>query len=111
MNTTQVLQQIGGRSLGLGLALSLGAISLPPAQAQDPDPNATEVLQLMSDYLANTKAFSVNADIDFEVVARTGQKLQLSSYAALVMQRPNGLYIQRRGPLADMVSPRPSPAA
>lgn len=55
----------------------------------------------MSDYLADTEAFSVNADVDFEIVARTGQKLQFSSYASMVMQRPTGLFIQRRGPLAD----------
>jgi len=55
----------------------------------------------MSDYLADTEAFSVNADVDFEIVARTGQKLQFSSYASMVVQRPTGLFIQRRGPLAD----------
>jgi hypothetical protein len=55
----------------------------------------------MSDYLAETEAFSVNADIDFEVVARTGQKLQFSSYATVLMQRPRGLFIQRRGSLTD----------
>ncbi|NJL46528.1 MAG: DUF2092 domain-containing protein [Leptolyngbyaceae cyanobacterium SM2_5_2] len=101
MKITHLLQRIGARALVLGLALSMGAIALPAAQAQALDPDATDVLQAMSDYLARTQAFSVNADIDFEVMARTGQKLQLSSYATLVMQRPSGLYLQRRGPLAE----------
>jgi hypothetical protein len=100
MNNTSFLNQVGGVSLALGMALTVGAIA--PAQAQELDPNATEVLQFMSDYLAKTQAFSVNADIDFEVIARSGQKLQFSSYATLVMQRPTGLFIQRRGPLADV---------
>lgn len=99
MNNNSFLNPIGGVSLALGMALTVGAIA--PAQAQELDPMATEVLQFMSDYLAETEAFSVNADVDFEIVARTGQKLQFSSYASLVMQRPTGLFFQRRGPLAD----------
>lgn len=101
MNNQHFLRQVGGVSLALGMVLGGGAIAPLPAQAQELDPNATEVLQFMSDYLAETEAFSVNADIDFEIIARTGQKLQFSSYATMVMQRPTGLFIQRRGPLAD----------
>ena len=101
MNDHQLLNQIGGGCLALGMVVSIGAIALPPAQAQDLDPNATEVLQFMSDYLAGMDSFSVNADVDFEVIARTGQKLQLSSYASVLLDRPNGLYIRRQGPLAD----------
>jgi hypothetical protein len=93
----------GGITLVLTLAIGAGINAFPvaQAQAQDMDPDATEVLQFMSDYLADTEAFSVNADIDFEVVARTGQKLQYSSYATVLMERPNGLYIERQGPVAD----------
>jgi hypothetical protein len=91
----------GGTALVLTLALGAGLNVFPAAQAQELDPNATEVLQFMSDYLAETEAFSVNADIDVEVVARTGQKLQFSSYASVLMERSNGLYIERRGPVAD----------
>jgi hypothetical protein len=101
MNNNAFLNQVGGVSLALGMALSVGAMTPMSAQAQDLDPNATEVLQFMSDYLADTEAFSVNADVDFEIIANTGQKLQFSSYASLLMQRPTGLFIQRRGPLAD----------
>ncbi len=101
MNHTQLLRTIGRASLVLGIALGLGTLSPPGAEAQSLDPKATEVLQAMSDYLEGLPAFSVNADVDFEVVARTGQKLQLSSYASLTMQRPNGFYIQRRGVFAD----------
>jgi hypothetical protein len=101
MNNNHFLKQIGGGTIALGVTLGLGTIAPSPAQAQDLDPDATAVLQFMSDYLAATEAFSVNADVDFEVVARTGQKLQFSSYASLIMQRPSGLYLQRRGAVAD----------
>lgn len=99
MNNNHFLKQIGGGAIALGVTLGLGAIA--PAQAQDLDPSATEVLQFMSDYLAGTEAFSVNADIDVEVIARTGQKLQFSSYASVLLDRSSGLYIRRQGPLAD----------
>lgn len=91
----------GGTTLALSIALGAGINAFPAVYAQELDPDATEVLQFMSDYLVDTDAFSVNADIDFEVVARTGQKLQFSSYASVLMERPNGLYIERMGPVAD----------
>lgn len=102
MNNRHLSSQIGGGCLAFGVTLGIGAIALPPAQAQDLDPNATKVLQFMSDYLAETEALSFNADIDFEVIARTGQKLQFSSYASVLLDRPNGLHVLRQGPLADV---------
>ncbi|MEY3298680.1 MAG: hypothetical protein RLZZ597_1940 [Cyanobacteriota bacterium] len=102
MSNTHRLKPIGSASVALGLALGGGAIILPPAQAQDLDPNATEVLQFMSDYLAETESLSFNADIDFELIATNGQKLQFSSYASVLLNRPNGLHIRRQGPLADV---------
>lgn len=89
------------RWLALGVALSLNLAAQPETQAQDMDPFANEVLREMATYLAETEAFSVNADIDFEVMARTGQKLQFSSYATLLLARPDGLHIERQGPIAD----------
>lgn len=102
MSNMNRLKPMSSTSLALGMALSLGAVILPPAQAQDLDPNATEVLQFMSDYLADLDTFSVNSDIDFEVIATNGQKLQFSSYASVLLNRPNGLHVRRQGPLADV---------
>ena len=51
--------------------------------------------------LAGQKQFSVNADVDFEVIATSGQKLQLSSFATVVMQRPSHVHIDRKGMIAD----------
>jgi len=65
------------------------------------DPDADTILESMSAYLGGTKAFSVNADIDFEIVAPNGQKLQLSSMATVVMQRPAKFHITRKGMIAD----------
>ncbi len=65
------------------------------------DPDADAVLKAMSSYLGRMKAFSADADIGLEVVARNGQKLQLSSSAALVVRRPARFHIERNGMIAE----------
>ena len=65
-------------------------------------PEADAVLKAMSDFLDQAKAFSTNADIDFEVVAQSGQKFQLSSSGTIVMNRPSNFYITKKGMVADM---------
>ena len=66
------------------------------------NPEADKIFKSMSTYLGGTKAFSVNADVDFEIVVRTGQKLQLSSYSSAVVQRPSNLYVERKGMITDV---------
>ena len=82
----------------LGAALAAG----PALGAEGIDPDVDQTLKSMSDFLAANKSFSVKADIDFEVVTRRGQKLQLSSFAALTVERPVGMYIERSGIFADV---------
>jgi hypothetical protein len=69
--------------------------------AQGIDPDADEVLKAMSAYLGETKRFSMNVDIDLEIVTQNGQKLQLSSFATAVIERPTKLYVHRQGMMAD----------
>ncbi len=88
------LATIGVAAMGLSVAIA------PVRSADAIDPQATQILQSMSTYLAATKAFSVNSDIGWEVVTKQGQKLQLNSYATTVVQRPGNFLIQRQGPLA-----------
>ena len=63
---------------------------------EDFDPDADKVLQAMSSYLGGATAFSVNTDIDNEIITQEGQKLQLSSYATIIMERPASSPFQRR---------------
>ncbi|PSB14319.1 hypothetical protein C7B76_16660 [filamentous cyanobacterium CCP2] len=100
MKKTKLVSKIGWHWL-VGITLGMSFIAKPVASADVIDPNADEVLQFMSAYLAETEAFSVNADIDFEVVATDGQKLQLSSFATAIVQRPDKFRIQRQGVVAD----------
>lgn len=103
MNKTSLPLRSGWRWLVVGWVAVMGlSVPISPVNSADAiDPEATKILQSMSAYLAATKAFSVNADIDFEIVTKNGQKLQLSSYATTVVQRPEKFYIQRKGSIAN----------
>jgi hypothetical protein len=74
----------------------------PAMSAQGIDPEADEVLKAMSAYLGETKRFSMNVDIDLEIVTQSAQKLQLSSFATAVIERPTKLYVHRKGMIADI---------
>jgi hypothetical protein len=66
------------------------------------DPEADKILRSMSDYLKGLPTFSVNFDIDNEVIDLVGQKLQISSSGMIVLDRPGNLYIDRQGGFADV---------
>ena len=87
--------------LVLGIALCISLAPGPVMSAEGLDPEADKILKSMSSYLGETKAFSVNTDIDFEVVTKNGQKLQLSSFATAVLKRPTKFHIQRKGMIVD----------
>lgn len=86
---------------GLFLSLILAAKSGMSAETIDIDPDADLILKAMSSYLGQTERFSVNADIDFEVITRNGQKLQFSSYGSVVMERPAKFHITKKGLIVD----------
>jgi hypothetical protein len=87
---------IAGVTLGLGLAgTAAGA-------AGSVDPEAERILRSMSSYLGKLAAFSVQGDVDDEVIDLAGQKLQLSSSANLLVERPGRLHAHRQGPFADV---------
>jgi hypothetical protein len=69
--------------------------------AEGIDPKAEGVLKSMSAYMATVKAFSVNTDIDFEILTKEHQKIQFSSFATAVVERPGRLHIERAGEFAD----------
>jgi hypothetical protein len=88
-----------GLVAGVFMLVSLAVGSARSAQGIDPE--ADKILQAMSSYLGGTKAFSMHADIDFEIVTQNGQKLQLSSFATIVVERPAKFHVHRRGVVAD----------
>ena len=85
---------------GLTLGLCLGAG--PAMSADGIDPDADKILKSMSTYLGGLPAFTVNGDVDSEVIDLLGQKLQFSSSVAIAAKRPGNLYVSRQGAIADM---------
>jgi len=76
-------------------------IAAPARTVDSLAPETDKILRAMSAYLGGLQALSVYADIDIEIVDLEGQKLQLSSYATLALERPARLVIHRRGAFAD----------
>ncbi len=83
-------------------ALALVFAATPATSAGGADPAADAILREMSDYLAGRAAFSADADGDNEVLDRAGQKLQLSSSASVVLERPSRIRMSRQGGIADV---------
>ncbi|MFC1823917.1 DUF2092 domain-containing protein [Thermodesulfobacteriota bacterium] len=88
-------------ALAVGLALGFGLAAGPAMSEDGIGPDADKILRSMSTYLGGLSAFNVNADIDIEIIDLAGQKLQLSSYATIVIERPGKLKARRLGAFAD----------
>ncbi len=101
MKKTRLTIRTGWCRLMLGMVLIISLAADKAIGAEGIGQSADRILQSMSSYLGETKAFSMNADIDFEIVTGNGQKLQLSSYATVVIERPAKFYITRKGMIAD----------
>lgn len=63
------------------------------------DPRADELLRQMGSYLAESQRFSFQADIDFDKVLPTGQKVQFAAIEDVAVQRPNRAYVEYQSDL------------
>lgn len=90
----------------LGVLVMAAAVSLVPVRVAMAQPkiedDAAKVLGEMATYLGALPHFSVDYDIETEVVSLEGQKLQFSSSGGIEIQRPNKLYASRKGAYADV---------
>jgi hypothetical protein len=77
----------------------------PPAVMSPAAPAATEpvdrLLRQMSAYIGSADEFTFHADILFDHVLPSGQKLQFAAAQEVALQRPGRLYIDYRGDLGD----------
>ena len=85
-----------------GVALGVGFAAGPAMSAGGVDPDADEILRSMTNHLGGLRAFSVDVDIDNEVIDLDGQKLHLNSSGAIAAERPNKLYFHRRSGAGDL---------
>lgn len=69
----------------------------PPSISEDAD----RVLKQMSTYIGSADQFTFHADVTFDHVMPSGQKLQFSATEDVALQRPNGLYVEWNGGLGN----------
>ena len=76
----------------------------PPAAATVPAvvaEQADRLLRQMGEYIASAEQFTFHADITFDHVLPSGQKLQYTSSEDVALARPNRLYVEWSGDLGD----------
>jgi hypothetical protein len=78
-------------------APAAGPNAATPAVAEQAD----RLLRRMSAYIGSAQQFTFHADITFDHVLPSGQKLQFSAAEDVVLQRPNQLYVEWTGDLGD----------
>ncbi|HEY1718938.1 MAG TPA: DUF2092 domain-containing protein [Verrucomicrobiae bacterium] len=85
----------------IGYGLLLVAAGCATAQEQtNISPHAEAVLCSACDFLAHTRAFSLNAEIWREHVDEAGQKIQFSRTVTMDVKRPDGLRLEISSPLS-----------
>src|ERR1051326_21490 len=84
-------------AMALVLCLLSGLLpSSTPGAANDRpaiEPRADEWLKRMGDYLADAKAFSVNAEVWQDITTSSGQRVQAGRTLQFQVRRPNNLHV------------------
>jgi hypothetical protein len=100
MNATYFRTATAGLAFAaLALATGISAES----RAQGLDPEATQILRQMTDYLGSLQRFSLHTQNTLEEVFDSGQKIQYDFATSVVIQRPNKAYAERRFDLVSEV--------
>ncbi len=89
------------RVAALGLLMAAVLPQLAFAQPAGIDPQAAKLLRASTDYVGGLKRFSIETRNTFEVVLKSGQKIQFDHGVNVAVQRPNKLRAQRTGDLVD----------
>lgn len=85
----------------LALVLAMGISAAAVAQA-NVDPDADVVVRSMSNYLGSLNTFTVEFDADVDHVTHDAEKLQFSAWGRVSLARPDRVYVERQGGLADV---------
>ena len=86
----------------LALFMAVATI-VPEARAQSPlvNQDATQILERMTDYLGGLKKFSVHTQNTVEDELATGNRVDYSIAADVIVSRPNKLHSKRKGDLIN----------
>jgi hypothetical protein len=110
MNCISLLPRLGALAAGMLLAATAVAQNKPAASNAPPaaatkaaatgvaEP-AERLIKEMSAYIGSAQQFTFHADVIFDHVLPSGQKLQFSSVEEVVLQRPGRLYVEWNGDL------------
>ena len=85
-------------------ALSCAHVAAAQSKSNTPpdtSEQAAQVLKQMSGYIGSAKEFTFLADITFEHVLPSGQRLQFMAKEQVALQRPGHLYVQWTSDLGD----------
>ena len=63
------------------------------------DPQVDKLLKEMGEYLKSAQQYTFQADITFDDVLPSGQKIQFGATEDVALRRPNGAYFEYRGDL------------
>ena len=85
------------RALPLPRRPAAAANAAAPAVAEQAD----QLLQQMGAYIGSAEQFTFHADITFDHVLPSGQKLQFAASEDVALQRPGRLYVEWSGDLGD----------
>jgi hypothetical protein len=109
MNCKSLLPRLGALAAGMLLAATAAAQNKPvapagPAAATNASAPAVaepaeRLIKEMSAYIGSAHQFTFHADVTFDHVLPSGQKLQFSSAEEVVLQRPGRLYVEWNGDL------------
>jgi hypothetical protein len=109
MARISLLPRLGALGAGMLLAATAAAQNKPaapntaspttsaaaPAVAEQAD----RLIKEMSAYIGSANKFTFHADVTFDHVLPSGQKLQFSAAEEVVVKRPGGLYVEWNGDL------------
>ncbi len=84
----------------LSASLLLGSVGAQAQDAASAIPSPETLLRQMSTALKAAQRFSVHAEIVFDNVLNSGQKLQYAGAADLRVRRPDGVYLDYRDDLS-----------
>ncbi|MCW8964126.1 MAG: DUF2092 domain-containing protein [Gammaproteobacteria bacterium] len=77
--------------LGLVLSVSMTSYALDTPPQEQLDPFVMQLVKQVSDYLTTANSFSVRSDVTTDEVLPSGEKIQLSRRAQVVVRRPDRL--------------------
>jgi hypothetical protein len=109
MNCRSLLPRLGALVAGVLLAAAAAAQDKPtapiaaPSATNAPAPSVSEaadrLLKEVGAYIGSANEFTFHADVTFDHVLPSGQKLQFSSSEEVALQRPSRLYVEWSGDL------------